>query len=298
MRALAALVVVCGVFALAAPARAGALGVPKLRLDSYADPVIATALGTDTVAAADPGAVVDAARRYEVPRRYSFAWDESRALWFAAGASAAVSLGAHVLIGLPSLLVAGALIAGFSAANPVVAIPLLVFAGGAYLTLHAVGTGVITALVFNGMSDVYDGSILSSIGGHFAGDMLGATLTSVMFGAGGMLLGGLGGLAGFTGSAGLQTVVVLSVLGALPAVVIAGIALVALPAVLGVWAVAVTASPAQGYATAPDWKRRINEGGATGTPTEGAATEGASSRRTDAQAVPIARVAFELPSAP
>jgi hypothetical protein len=183
-----------------------------------------------------------------VPPRYGWIIDEGRPFWFAAGASSVVALGTHVLVGFPTLVITGSAAGNVAQSSPAAALPLLLGVGGAYMLAQTALSSLTAFLVFNATSKVYDGNWLVAFGAHVAGTLLGAAVSALPFGTGFMLYGGLEGLSEFTGRTGLGAVAVLSVLGALPAIVIGGIALIGVPAIIGSWAMAISATPKEGYA--------------------------------------------------
>jgi hypothetical protein len=189
-----------------------------------------------------------------IPPRFSWVVDDGRAFWFSAGASAVVTLGTHVLVGLPTLVVTFSAAGSLAGTSPAAVVPVLLGAGATYMLVQTALASLASYLVFNGMSKVYDASYIVSLAAHIAGSFLGAGVSALVFGTGIMLIGGLTGLAEFTGSAGISAVSVFSVLGALPAVVIGGIALVGVPAIVGSWGMAVAATPKPGFAVDPSWK--------------------------------------------
>jgi hypothetical protein len=190
-----------------------------------------------------------------VPPRFSWVVDDGRAFWFSAGASSVVTLGTHVLVGIPTLVVVSTAAAALGTIAPAAVVPMLLGAGAAYMLVQCALSSLASYLVFNGMSKVYDASYIVSLAAHIAGTFLGAGVSAFVFGVGLALIGGLNGLAPFTGSAGVQAVAVFSVLGALPAVVIGGIALVGVPALVASWAMAVSATPKDGFAIDPAWRQ-------------------------------------------
>ena len=202
-------------------------------------------LGSE-LAAASPSIVI--------PPRYGWILDDGRAFWFSAGASSVVALGSHVLVGLPTLFVAGQFATQIATTSPAAMVPFLVGVGGVYMLAQTALSSLAAVLFFNGTSKIYDGNYLAAFAGHIAGSILGVAVSALSFGVGYMLVGGLGLLVEFTGSAGLQAIQVFSLLGALPAVVIGGIALVGVPALVGAWAMAVSATPKAGYVVTPAWQ--------------------------------------------
>jgi hypothetical protein len=202
-------------------------------------------------------AVVGKTPSLVLPERYSWALDDGRAFWFAAGGSSVVALGTHVLVGLPTLVIAtvpGGPASAAGDASPATRVPLLLGISSVYLVGEAAVAALAATLVFNGVSKIYRGNYLVSFSAHLAGAVLGAAVTALPFGTGGLLLGGLSALGEFTGGAGQGAILVFSVLGALPAVVIGAIALVGVPAVIGAWAMSVSAEPKEGYVIDPRWR--------------------------------------------
>lgn len=239
--------VVALVLAVAAPAAAqeSLLRLPEFRLRTPTLNVINVPL-MQPLAASTPSVVL--------PPRYSFALDDGRAFWFAAGASSVVALGTHVLIGIPTFAI-GITQSGIAGAtSPAVQMPLILGVSGAYVVAESALASLAAMLVFNSVSKVYDGNYLVAFAAHIAGAGLGAAVSVVPFATGGLLIVGMGSLAEFTGGAGSAAIFVFSVLGALPAVVIGGIALVGVPAIIGAWAMSVSATTKPGFTIDPRWR--------------------------------------------
>ncbi len=247
----AALVAVLVVASFAGGARARHQPL-LLRLDS-----VAILDAVSVVAALSPTLPLDllAARAAPVQLPADYAWIErdTRAFWYSAGAAAVTSLGTHVLVGIPSLVVLGAGVAGIAATAPITALALSV----GILGLYAFGESLLSSLagyiVFNGMSETYQGNYLTCLLAHFGGNLASTAVTTLTFGGGALLFHGMGLLAEFTGGAGIGTVSIFSFLGAMPAIVIAGIAVIAVPALAASWALAVSATPRAGYEIDDQW---------------------------------------------
>ncbi len=194
----------------------------------------------------------------QVPPHYAWIERDTRAFWYAAGASAVTTLGTHVLVGLPTLALGGGLVSAMLGTGNVGLVGATATALGIFLVYTAAESTVsalVAMLVFDSMSETYEGQFASAFFGHFAGAVAGTGVTTLTFGGGLILLHGMGLLAEFTGGAGLEALTVFSFLGAMPAVVIAGTALVAVPALASAWALAAGARPKDGYAIDVDWRR-------------------------------------------
>ncbi|MBI1947264.1 MAG: hypothetical protein HYS27_16335 [Deltaproteobacteria bacterium] len=222
-----------------------------------------------------------------VPPRYGWVLDDGRPFWYAAGASAVVALGTHVLVGLPVTVIASMAISPFITLAPAATLPVLFGIGGVYLLAQSALAAGAATLAFGATSDLYDGNYLAGLAAHVGGALLGAGVSGLTFGIGGLLFGGLNMIAEFTGSAGLSGIGVFSLLGALPAVVIGGIALVGVPAVLGAWALAAGATAKEGYAIDPHWR--------SPTPPPAPAVPVTPVARGDAAALPVASLALPTP---
>ena len=224
------------------------LSVPALDVDWRTPPVVAIASDLSTDA---PSGLFFGTPPLVVPQRYGWVLDDGRPFWYAAGASAVVALGTHVLVGLPVLVFSSMVLTPVAAVAPAAILPVLFGLGGAYLIgQSAIAAGAAT-VAFSATSDLYDGNFVTGLAAHVGGALVGAGVSGLTFGIGGLLFGGLTMIAEFTGSAGVQAIGVFSLLGALPAVVIGGIALVGVPAVLGAWALAAGATAKEGYAIDP-----------------------------------------------
>lgn len=222
----------------------------------------------------------------QLPADYAWIERDTRAFWYSAGASAVTALGAHVLIGIPVLVLGGGLIATLSAAGPpVVAIALALGIAGTYAFAESVIAALAGVLVFNGMSEIYEADYLPGLMAHFLGTLVSTTVTTLTFGGGLLLFHGMTLLSEFTGSAGVTTLQIFSFLGAMPAVVIAGIALIAVPALVSSWAMATSAHPRAGYEVDENWQM----------PTQAALPPSSSSDRDGA---PRYAVAVPLPALP
>ncbi|MCC7110712.1 MAG: hypothetical protein IT382_15570 [Deltaproteobacteria bacterium] len=270
---MAALLVVSAL-ALAGPARAFSLEIPRLQA-----PQVELSMSLD-LGVGLGSALLNSTPGFVVAPRYQWVVDDGRALWYSAGASAVVALGTHVLVGLPTTVITLMSLAALTSGSPAMIVPVLLGVGAAYFVGEAAVAAAAGWLVFNGASDVYEGNFLSAYGAHLGGAVAGVSVSALTFGIGGLLFGGLGALAEFTGSAGVTAIGVFSVLGSLPAVVIGGIALVGVPALFGAWALAATAGPKEGYAIDPAWR---------------APPPAAPVARGDAPALPLASLALPAP---
>ncbi|MDP2344971.1 MAG: hypothetical protein Q8O67_28760 [Deltaproteobacteria bacterium] len=248
----AALVAAVVVMSVAGSARAGGFLPTALRLDA-----VTVLDAVAVVAAFSPTLPLDllASRAPPVQLPPDYAWVErdTRAFWYSAGASAVTSLGTHVLVGIPVLVIASAGIAGIAATAPITALALAVGVVGLYAFSESLLSSLAGFLVFNGMSETYEGNYLTCLLAHFGGNLASTAVTTLTFGGGALLFHGMGLLSEFTGGAGLQTVQIFSFLGAMPAIVIAGIAIVAVPALASAWALAVSATPRAGYEIDDQW---------------------------------------------
>ena len=247
--ALVAVVVVATSFA--SGARAGSF-VPVLRLD-----VVTVLDAVSTVVALSPTLPLEllAARQAPVVLPSDYAWIErdTRAFWYSAGAAAVTSLGTHVLVGIPTLVLASAGIAGIAATAPITALAIAVGVVGLYAFSESLLSSLAGFLVFNGMSETYESNYLTALLAHFGSTLASTAVTTLTFGGGALLFHGMGLLSEFTGGAGLSTVQIFSFLGAMPAIVIAGIAMIAIPALATAWALSVSATPRAGYEIDENW---------------------------------------------
>lgn len=248
--------VVALVLAVAGPAAAqdSLLRVPEFKLRTPTLDLTSVPLMPLSPAAATPSIVL--------PPRYSFALDDGRAFWFAAGASSVVALGTHVLVGIPTFAIGATAASGAAASSPAAQVPLILGLSGAYVLAESALASLAAMLVFNSVSKVYDGNYLVAFTAHVAGTALGAAVSVLPFVTGTMLVTGMGSLAEFTGGAGSAAVIVFSILGALPAVVIGGIALVGVPAIIGAWAMSVSATTKPGFTIDPRWRDPVPVQGA------------------------------------
>ena len=269
-----AALLVASALALAGPARAFSLEIPRLQA-----PQVELSMSLD-LGVGLGSALLNSTPGFVVAPRYQWVVDDGRALWYSAGASAVVALGTHVLVGLPTTVITLMSLSALASGSPAMIVPVLLGVGAAYFVGEAAVAAAAGWLVFNGASDVYEGNFLSAYGAHLGGAVAGVSVSALTFGIGGLLFGGLGALAEFTGSAGVTAIGVFSVLGSLPAVVIGGIALVGVPALFGAWALAATASPKEGYAIDPAWR---------------APPPAAPVARGDAPALPLASLALPAP---
>lgn len=234
---------------------AGGLGDLRLQLDT------GTALEVATLALAPVLPTLDVlpakAQALQLPADYAWVERDTRAFWYAAGAAAVTSLGAHVLIGIPVLVLSAGILGslGGGGALPVITLVAALGIGGAYAFAESLVAALAATLVFNGMSEIYEGDYLTALMAHFTGNLVSTAVTSLTFGGGLLLFHGVGQLAEFTGQAGLTTLQIFSFLGAMPAVVIAGIALIAVPALVSAWALASSAHPRPGYEIDEDWQK-------------------------------------------
>ena len=290
MRMAIALAVVSTVaLSLAAPARAWSLDVPHLRPPTLilSGHTVNVASGiTGDPAASDtlggPSGLFFSTPSLIVPPRYGWVLDDGRPFWYAAGASAVVALGTHVLVGIPVMVFTVMLSGSLLTTAPAAFLPVLLGVGAIYLLGQSALSSGAAALAFNATGDIYQGNYVSALAAHVAGTILGAGVSGLTFGIGALLYGGLMSLAEFTGQAGIQAIAVFSLLGALPAVVVGGIALVGVPAVIGAWALASSATAKEGYAIDPGWRSPLPVAPA------------APIARGDTQALPLA--AFALPA--
>lgn len=259
--------------AAAAPARAFSLDVPRLQ-----PPTVHLDLNVDVAGATTPGDLFFATPSLVVPPRYEWVVGDGRSFWYAAGASAVMALGTHVLVGLPTTVITMMSLSALAGA-PAMILPVMLGVGAVYLAGQSAISAAAAFMVFNGTSDVYETNYLTSLAAHIGGSVAGAGVSALTFGIGGLLFGGLVSLAEFTGSAGVGAIGVFSLLGALPAVVIGGIALVGVPALIGAWGLAVTAGPKEGYVIDPQWR----------------APPAAPTASRDAAALPVATLALPTP---
>ncbi len=271
---------VAGSSSFADAAHAFSLDVPRLQVPSLEPPSGAVA---DALLDGTPRDLFLSTTTVSVPSRYSWVLDDARPFWYAAGASAVVALGTHVLVVLPALVFSSVVLGPIAFSAPAAYLPILLGAGGVYLLAQSALAAGAAVFAFGSTSDIYEGNYLAAVAGHVGGVVLGAGVSGLTFGLGGLLFGGLNLIAEFTGSAGISGVGVFSLLGALPAVVIGGIALVGVPAVFGAWALAASATAKQGYAIDPAWRKPVP------SPVP------APTARHDAPALPIATVALPAP---
>ncbi len=258
MRSLV-VVVLLAVFAGAGTANAQNTGIGfgsfNLRLDTDTSMQVASMVLTPLLPSLQ--ALPAKAQALQLPADYAWVERDTRAFWYAAGAAAVTSLGAHVLIGIPVLVLTAGVLGGLAGggALPIVTLAIALGVGGAYAFAESLVAALAATVVFNGMSEIYEGDYLSALMAHFMGNLVSTAVTSLTFGGGILLFHGVGQLAEFTGQAGLNTLQIFSFLGAMPAIVIAGIALIAVPALVSAWALATSAHPRPGYAIDEDWQK-------------------------------------------
>ncbi|MCC7071339.1 MAG: hypothetical protein IT383_08450 [Deltaproteobacteria bacterium] len=238
----------------ATTAHALSLDVPRLRMPVL-DASLAALSPSSLALEASASDLFLSTTTVAVPPRYAWVLDDARPFWYAAGASAVVALGTHVLVGLPALVFSSFVLSPLAISAPAAFLPVLIGAGSVYLLAQSALAAGAAAFAFSSTSDIYEGDYLAAIAGHVGGAIVGAGVSGLTFGIGGLLFGGLNLILEFTGSAGLQAIGVFTLLGSLPAVVVGGIALVGVPAVLGAWALAASATAKQGYAIDPSWRR-------------------------------------------
>lgn len=239
----------------ATAAHAFSLEVPRLRAPALDLPLMAADVAAFEAPA--PSELFLSTTSVVVPPRYSWVLDDARPFWYAAGASAVVALGTHVLVGLPAVVFASMVLSPIATVAPAAFLPILIGAGTLYLAAQSALAAGAAVFAFSSTSDIYDGNYLAAVAGHVGGAVLGAGVSGLTFGIGGLLFGGLNLIAEFTGSAGLSAIGVFTLLGSLPAVVIGGIALVGVPAVMGAWALAAAATTKQGYAIDKGWRQAV-----------------------------------------
>jgi hypothetical protein len=242
-------VVLLSLFGGATSARADWL--PPLRLDTAtiidAALLIAPTLPAELLSTKTPAV--------QLPADYAWVERDTRAFWYSAGAAAVTALGTHVLIGIPVLLLTTGVVATLNpgGALPIVTLAVALGIGGAYAFGAAAISALAALLVFNGMSEIYEGDYVTALTANFAGSLVSTAVTTLTFGGGALLFHGMALLSEFTGSAGLTTLQIFTFLGAMPAVVIAGIALIAVPALVTSWALAASAHPREGYEIDDQW---------------------------------------------
>ena len=193
------------------------------------------------------------AERVQLPAAWAWVEKDTRAFWYSAAASWVTSLATHILVGAPVLALSAAAIAGVAGSAPIAVLALSLGVLGLYAFSESVLSSLSGFVVFNAMSETYQGHYLSALLAHFGATLAATAATTLTLGGGALLLHGITSLAQFTGGAGLQTIGVFTLLGALPAIVIAGIAIIALPALAQAWALAVSASPREGYEIDEAW---------------------------------------------
>lgn len=187
----------------------------------------------------------------QLPSRYAWVERDTRAFWYSAGAGAVTTLGAHLLIGTPTLAVSVGLLSGVGGA------PLLAAVAGIYIGYTAAESllsGLVAGLVFDSMAQTYRSNFISGVMAHMAGSMLSTTVVSLIGGFGLLVFHGSGLLTPFTAGAGVTGLGVLTLLGALPAVVVAGTAVIAIPALVTAWALSASAQPRDGYVIDRNWQ--------------------------------------------
>lgn len=213
-----------------------------------------------------------AGRAPTVPAHYAWVERDTRAFWYAAGASAVTTLGVHILGGLPTLVFGGTVVQGMLSSGlgfpTVTAVALGLFL--TYTAAESAVTALVATHVFNSLSTTYEAHYLSGFLAHFAGGVASTAVTMLTFGGGLLLFHGVGLLSEFTGSAGISSLQIFSFLGAMPAVVVAGTALIAVPALATAWALAAGATPRAGYAIDEQWQSPVVEGAIDPTRTIGA----------------------------
>jgi hypothetical protein len=187
----------------------------------------------------------------QLPSRYAWVERDSRAFWYSAGAGAVTTLGAHLLVGTPTLAVSVGLLSGLSGA-PLLVAWLGIYVG--YTAAESMLSGLVAGLVFDSMAQTYRSNFITGAMAHMAGSMLSTTVVSLIGGFGYLVFHGSGLLAPFTGTAGISGLGVLTLLGALPAVVVAGTAVIAIPALVTAWALSASAQPRDGYTIDQNWQ--------------------------------------------
>jgi len=249
------------VFAFAARTEAASLGVPALSVDvSLAADVLRVvdaASSLPALALTTVDAELLAGRNApSIPSHYAWIERDTRAFWYAAGASAVTTLGSHVLAGIPTIVVGGNVLnAMLTSGSGQLAGAIAVLAGlyALYTVVESALAAGVSMLVFDSMSETYEGRFASGFLAHFAGSIASTAVTTLTFGGGAMLFHGMGLLGEFTGGAGMTSVQIFSFLGAMPAVVIAGTALIAVPALATAWGLAAGAKPREGFAIDENW---------------------------------------------
>lgn len=196
-----------------------------------------------------------AAAARQVPPHYAWVEGDTRAFWYAAGAGAVTTLGTHILIGLPTLFIAGNFVSPLLAESSPMGLVVIGGVFAAYTLVESSLSSLVSMLVFNSMSQTYEAQYLTGLLSHFGGAMVATTVTSLTFGLGLLMMHGTGVLVPFTGGAGIQTLNIFSLLGAMPAAVIAATALVAVPALTTSWGLAAGARPRAGYAVDEQWQQ-------------------------------------------
>ncbi len=188
-----------------------------------------------------------------VPSHYAWVERDTRAFWYSAGAGGLLSLGIHVLGGIPAVAFGATWLGVLSSLGSPAALAVGLGLFSAYVVAEAAASSLVATLVFNSLSSVYEGHFSSAFFGHLLGVGAATAIGAVTFGGGMVLFHGLGVLTEFTGSAGLTGVQIFSLLGALPAVIVVGAALVVLPAVASSYALAAGATARPGYEIDEQW---------------------------------------------
>lgn len=187
----------------------------------------------------------------QIPGHYAWVERDTRAFWYSAGAGAVTTLGAHVLVGLPTLAISASALTLALSQPAVVAVMAGLFM--TYTVAEAALSALVATLIFDQMSETYESHFLTGFIAHAGAGVAATAVSSLTIGGGLLLFHGLGILSEFTGSAGLQALTIFSFLGAMPAVVLAGTALVAIPALATSWALSAGATPRAGYAVDDNW---------------------------------------------
>jgi hypothetical protein len=189
-----------------------------------------------------------------VPDQYAWVEDETRAFWFAVGTGAAATLGLHLLAGVPLMagLVLPVAVGAGAASAP---LGLALFLGGAvvYFAAESLLSALVSTLVFNAMSTVYDGSYIAGSVAHFAGNIAAGVVGCLLLGGAALSLHGTLLLAEFTAGAGIEALGTTLALASLPGVVAIAAAFVLAPPLLGAWALSVAASPKPGVVIDDEW---------------------------------------------